>query len=349
MGEKSLEKYCTLALERGATHAKLIHPSSVVTAPWVRIKFQFGCVRYNKCYCCPPYSPTPEQTRAVIDCYHRAILFHLEAPPEPDQLRHLQEFSAMLTDLEGEVFKDGYYNALLGKCTSDIIINSFFELLHRKSFQSSWVDAFFKSMEMDLIKKRYETIEETLSYIYGSAEVIGLMMAKILDLDPQSYPFARYLGRAMQYINFIRDIDEDPHGWTLSVEFWDYKDDFEEDGVIITEEVYENPADYKDDIFIPTPVNDYLEELPDVDSSYDVDGARVDKREPEYTATREYDQRGVIVLEEYVDDDGILLVKVEATFRIIPIGNYFIGFIALAVISIIFVMIKKKKFIIQKS
>ena len=146
----------------------------------------------------------------------------------------------------------------------------------------------------------------------------------------------------------IRDIDEDPDGWTLSVEFWDYKDDFEEDGHIIEEKVYDNPENYKDDIFIPTPVNDYLEELPDHDSSYVVQGASIDKRETKYTATREYDQRGVLVLEEYVDDDGILLVRVEATFRIIPMGNYFIGFIALGVISITFVMIKKKKFLIQK-
>jgi len=147
----------------------------------------------------------------------------------------------------------------------------------------------------------------------------------------------------------IRDIDDNPDGWTLSVEFWDYKDDFDEDGTIITEEVYDNPKNYDDSIFIPTPVNDYLEELPDHDSSYVVQGASVDKRETKYTATREYDQRGVLVLEEYVDDDGILLVRVEGTFRIIPMGNYFIGFIALGVISIIFVMIKKKKFMIQES
>ncbi len=113
MGKISLKKYCTLALERGATHVKLIHPSSVVTAPWVRLKCQFGCAQYNKGHCCPPYSPTPEQTRAVIDCYHRAILFHLEAPPEPDQLTRLQEFCEMLTDLEGEAFKDGYYKAFV--------------------------------------------------------------------------------------------------------------------------------------------------------------------------------------------------------------------------------------------
>ena len=113
MGEISLEKYCTLALERGATHVKLIHPSSVVTAPWVRLKCQFGCAQYNKGHCCPPYSPTPEQTRAVIDCYHRAILFHFEAPPESHQLTRIQEFHEMVMSLEGEAFKDGYYKAFV--------------------------------------------------------------------------------------------------------------------------------------------------------------------------------------------------------------------------------------------
>jgi phytoene synthase len=106
-------------------------------------------------------------------------------------------------------FKDAYYHALQGKRSSDIIINAFVDLMHRKSFEHAWVDAFLESMEMDLTKKRYETMEETLHYVYGSAEVIGLMMAKILDLHPESYPFARYLGRSMQYINFIRDIEED--------------------------------------------------------------------------------------------------------------------------------------------
>jgi 15-cis-phytoene synthase len=45
--------------------------------------------------------------------------------------------------------------------------------------------------------------------MYGSAEVIGLMMAKILGLPQASFHAARLLGRAMQYINFIRDIQED--------------------------------------------------------------------------------------------------------------------------------------------
>jgi len=126
-------------------------------------------------------------------------------------VRKADNFVDVMPQLKDEFyrFKDTYYNALQGTASSDIIINSFVKLMRRKAFQGTWIDAFFESMEMDLVKQRYKTIEEILHYVYGSAEVIGLMMAKIMDLDPQSYPFARYLGRAMQYINFIRDIEED--------------------------------------------------------------------------------------------------------------------------------------------
>ena len=64
-------------------------------------------------------------------------------------------------------------------------------------------------MAMDLEKDDYETMDETLDYIYGSAEVIGLMMAKILNLDEESYESAKMLGRSMQFCNFLRDIKED--------------------------------------------------------------------------------------------------------------------------------------------
>ncbi len=64
-------------------------------------------------------------------------------------------------------------------------------------------------MEHDLSESSCETLEDVLTYIYGSAEVIGLFMARIMDLDEASFPYAAMLGRAMQYINFIRDIAED--------------------------------------------------------------------------------------------------------------------------------------------
>ena len=56
-----LKKYCDKAVESYATHAKPIHPSTVVTDPWVRFKCQFGCRGYGKSYGCPPDTPTPEQ------------------------------------------------------------------------------------------------------------------------------------------------------------------------------------------------------------------------------------------------------------------------------------------------
>jgi 15-cis-phytoene synthase len=106
-------------------------------------------------------------------------------------------------------FRNKYYKAINGQITGDIVIDSFVELANRKNFDKKWIDAFLKSMEMDIIKNRYQTLDETIDYIYGSAEVIGLMMAKIMNLPKESYNCARHLGRAMQYINFIRDISED--------------------------------------------------------------------------------------------------------------------------------------------
>jgi phytoene synthase len=106
-------------------------------------------------------------------------------------------------------FKNKYYDAINGKKTNDIVIDSFVNLMEKKKFDPSWVDAFLYSMEMDIKKSRYGTLDETLEYIYGSAEVIGLMMAKIINLPDESLEYAKYLGRSMQYINFIRDISED--------------------------------------------------------------------------------------------------------------------------------------------
>lgn len=106
-------------------------------------------------------------------------------------------------------FKKKYYNALDCRKSKDIVIDSFVELMNNKEFELKWIDSFFESMEMDITKKRYDTLDETKKYIHGSAEVIGLMMAKIMDLPKESFIYSKYLGRAMQYINFIRDISED--------------------------------------------------------------------------------------------------------------------------------------------
>ena len=118
-------------------------------------------------------------------------------------------------DADGfQSFVESYRRALgsgrSGRRTvDDPIIDPFVRLQDRLGFRQEWIDAFLCSMEMDLTRKVYGTIEETLAYIYGSAEVIGLFMARLLGLPEQSHSCAMMQGRAMQYINFIRDLDED--------------------------------------------------------------------------------------------------------------------------------------------
>jgi 15-cis-phytoene synthase len=106
-------------------------------------------------------------------------------------------------------FKELYNRGIAGERTGDPIIDSFVELALRKQFDPAWTDAFLRSMEWDLSKTTYRSVEETLAYVYGSAEVVGLFMVRILGLPLEAEESAAMLGRAMQFINFIRDIDED--------------------------------------------------------------------------------------------------------------------------------------------
>lgn len=108
-----------------------------------------------------------------------------------------------------EQFVSDYQACLAGECVDNQVINEFVTLLGEAKFEPSWVEAFFDSMRSDFSPQTYQTMDDTLKYIYGSAEVIGLMMARILKLDKKADDNASMLGRAMQYANFIRDIKED--------------------------------------------------------------------------------------------------------------------------------------------
>lgn len=106
-------------------------------------------------------------------------------------------------------FKSDYYKYLKNKNSNNPVIQNFLEIQEKYSFEQDWIDAFLDAMESDLNKDEYCKLEEVERYMYGSAEVIGLMMSKILELPKEAYVSARFLGKAFQYINFIRDIKED--------------------------------------------------------------------------------------------------------------------------------------------
>ena len=100
--DADLGRFTRRACELGALEAKAIDPASIVTAAWVRLKCQYGCGGYGSSLCCPPYSPTPEETRKVLDCYQRAILVHCKPGVGVKKL---------VAVLEREVFLAGFYKA----------------------------------------------------------------------------------------------------------------------------------------------------------------------------------------------------------------------------------------------
>ncbi len=100
-----LELYCKKASEMGWTGAKVIEPSSIVTAEWVRMKCQFGCPGFGTSLCCPPRTPPPDVTRRVIDSYERAILLHRRS----EKGERLRDLTRIIVHLEREIFLDGYY------------------------------------------------------------------------------------------------------------------------------------------------------------------------------------------------------------------------------------------------
>lgn len=94
--------------------------------------------------------------------------------------------------------------------STDLIGRALVDTVNTYSIPISYFEAFMKSMEMDLTVTRYNNYEELMTYVYGSAVVIGLEMLPILGYsDPRAIEAATALGTAFQLANFIRDIDED--------------------------------------------------------------------------------------------------------------------------------------------
>ena len=90
-----------------------------------------------------------------------------------------------------------------------LVVENIRYLTSKYGIKVEWVDSFLEVMQQDLKLTQYKTLEDSLEYVYGSGEVVGLMMAKLLKLPDEATAAARLQGRAMQWINFIRDIDED--------------------------------------------------------------------------------------------------------------------------------------------
>ncbi len=94
--------------------------------------------------------------------------------------------------------------------SDDLVASALIDTVNRFAIPHEYFEAFLHSMTMDLTIQEYETFDDLMEYIYGSAAVIGLEMAPILGFtDVSALESAKKLGTAFQLANFIRDVDED--------------------------------------------------------------------------------------------------------------------------------------------
>jgi 15-cis-phytoene synthase len=111
-------------------------------------------------------------------------------------------------------FEEDYYFAKEQKISLNPILHSFQQTVHKYNIPDEMVQAFLKSMKADLYKTTYNTKEEYNEYIFGSADVVGLMCLKVfVNGDEKLYlelrDAAMRLGSAFQKVNFLRDLKDD--------------------------------------------------------------------------------------------------------------------------------------------
>lgn len=111
-------------------------------------------------------------------------------------------------------FEDDLQKALDNKISLNPVLNSFQATVHKYAIPKSLIDAFMKSMKQDLYKKEYTTFDEYSDYIYGSADVVGLMCLKVfVKGNDAKYEELKHsamrLGSAFQKVNFLRDLKAD--------------------------------------------------------------------------------------------------------------------------------------------
>ncbi|MFA9187731.1 phytoene/squalene synthase family protein [Flavobacterium sp. FBOR7N2.3] len=111
-------------------------------------------------------------------------------------------------------FETDYYKAYNSGISLNPILNSFQQTVKKYNISDDLIQAFLKSMKMDLIKLDYNSKAEYEEYIYGSADVVGLMCLKVF-VDGKDHKYealkaeAMRLGSAFQKVNFLRDLKDD--------------------------------------------------------------------------------------------------------------------------------------------
>ncbi len=113
---KDLDKYRKLALDAGASQARIIDARSIKTAWWVRQKCQYGCGGWGSSHCCPPSTPKPKETARVLEDYRHALLFAYRFQGEGSSQKTSRQRRDFLLALERTCFLDGHHKAFAYSC-----------------------------------------------------------------------------------------------------------------------------------------------------------------------------------------------------------------------------------------
>lgn len=134
--EKDLEKYCSSAIDLGASDARFINTKKIPVDDRVVLKCRIPiCFGYGTGANCPPYSMKPEETRKILNQYRRAVGFKIEVPSEvvvrdkstiKERVEAYKKVFQIVNSIESEAFYDGYYLAAgfaAGSCKSTYCYN----------------------------------------------------------------------------------------------------------------------------------------------------------------------------------------------------------------------------------
>jgi len=121
---------------------------------------------------------------------------------------HEYDKQQLITD-----FRKATFEAIATGISINPVLQAFQQVVNRYQIQTELIDAFLRSMERDLHQTHYDA-DGYQEYIYGSAEVVGLMCLRVFcEGDDKMYdkllPYARSLGAAFQKVNFLRDVKDD--------------------------------------------------------------------------------------------------------------------------------------------
>jgi len=103
MNENDKTDIQALCKENKAINSKFIDPKSIAIGHWTRFKCQYGCPGFNKSLCCPPNSPTPDETKKIVADYELGLLIHFGGDVR---------VTKTIVNIEREVFLKNYYKVI---------------------------------------------------------------------------------------------------------------------------------------------------------------------------------------------------------------------------------------------